>query len=164
MNAPDYSAIQRLHQVYVKLTGLNLSFHMGHESTWREWIAFRRGEPFTEADLRFVLLHLKRGIQNGERNMGSLKFSNLIGQPDMFEQDLLQYQSLARAGAKPRPPATIDETTRDEQGTVTRRLPNPNTQDTSRPASAILPPEKLGSYIEEMRKAAGIDDAKGKRK
>ncbi len=82
--------IQKLHALYVALTGLEIRLDMAREREWFEWA--RRG--FTEDDLRLVILHIKRGITAQKRNPGALKFRNLICQPDYFEEDLAEAKSL----------------------------------------------------------------------
>jgi hypothetical protein len=87
--------VKELHAAYVARTGYELAYNMARENGWREWCAF--GEwKWTVSDLSRVIGYLKAKIRKGERNEGALKFANLIGRPDNFEEDL----NLARAEAK----------------------------------------------------------------
>ena len=85
--------IERLHALYIQLTGLSIPLDMQRETMWFEWQ--RRGHG--EQELRDVVAHLRRGIREQRRNMGSLKFRNLIGQPDYFEEDLAEARAARRA-------------------------------------------------------------------
>jgi len=83
--APDKrTEIESLHRVYGEVTGQVIDLTMDRERIWFEWMA----RKFSEVDLRLVVRHLKAGISQGKRNDGSLRFSNLIGNPDLFEEDL----------------------------------------------------------------------------
>lgn len=84
--------IPSLHRLYANLTGFDLRLDMAREQTWYQWTRF----GFTADDLRLVIVHLRSEIKRGNRNAGALKFHNLIGQPDYFEEDL----ALARAGQR----------------------------------------------------------------
>ncbi len=88
--------IPNLHAAYQAATGYVLRLDMYRERQWFDWAA--RG--FTQPDLLIVIQHLKRGIRNQTRNSGSLRFSNLIGQPDRFEEDLAEARQVIR---KPTP-------------------------------------------------------------
>lgn len=130
---PARRQIEHLHGLYCKLSGLPMRLDMHREAVWFEWL--RRG--FTAEDLALVLRHLRKAIAGGSRNPGALKFSNVIGQPDYFEEDL----ALSRAQGRARPPGTITVST----GPTTRRVANPGTAETSIP---------VGQVIEAMRAAA----------
>jgi hypothetical protein len=90
MNAEEQ--ISGLHAIYCAMTGFNLVLHTGRVHEWHYWI--KRG--WTKADLQCVIAHIWRGIKKGERNMGALKFSNLIGDLDRFEEDLAMARALVR--------------------------------------------------------------------
>ena len=85
--------IEALHKLYGELTGLLIPLDMQRESMWFEWQ--RRGHG--ERELREVVAHLRRGIREQKRNPGSLKFRNLIGMPDYFEEDLAEARAARRA-------------------------------------------------------------------
>jgi hypothetical protein len=87
--------VKELHAAYVARTGYEIAYNMARENVWREWCTF--GEwKWNVTDLARVIGYLKAKIRKGERNEGALKFANLIGRADNFEEDL----SLARAEAK----------------------------------------------------------------
>ncbi|HOC56631.1 MAG TPA: hypothetical protein PKI20_13495 [Verrucomicrobiota bacterium] len=92
--ATSVQKIRALHSAYVLHSGLAIGLDMYRERVWFEWL--RRG--FTLEDLKLVIRYLRAGIRDGQRNRGALRFSNLIAQPDRFEEDLAE----ARAQARPR--------------------------------------------------------------
>jgi hypothetical protein len=132
---PSAASIPALHAAYCRLTGQQIGLNMARENTWFEWLRWRRERPFTVADLAAVIKHLQTGIKKGDRNPGSLKFSNLIGNPDYFEEDL----GLALATARPKPPAmqTVRTLTADGQHTE-RVLPADGTKATARPVAEVI--------------------------
>lgn len=95
---PNNKTIESLHAAYTRLTGYVLQLDMAREYEWFQWQ--RRG--FTEQDLALVINYIKRGIREGRRNQGALKFSNLIVSSDFFEEDLAEAKALARM-PKPNP-------------------------------------------------------------
>jgi len=88
--------VSDLHRLYVGLTGLQVSLNMAREVDWGRWLQWRK-PPFTADDLRAVVAHIRRGIRDGARNPGALKFRNLIGMPDYFEEDLAEAMARSRA-------------------------------------------------------------------
>ena len=131
--------IESLHAAYQALTGHSIFLNMTREMEWFAWLRFRR-PPFTEEDLRLVVAHLKRGIQSQKRNPGALKFSNLIGSPDFFEEDL----SEARARSRPLPPAMKTVRT----GNTQRIIPATGAEDRARSAADVV------ASIEKLKEAA----------
>lgn len=102
--APDKRAeIESLHRVYGEVTGQPINLTMDRDRTWFEWMA----RKFTEVDLRMVVRHLKVGINQGKRNDGALKFSNLIGNPDLFEEDLAACRKVRGVSLAPKPAAPV---------------------------------------------------------
>jgi hypothetical protein len=97
--------IERLHGIFCELTGQEgFSLRFGRDRVWWDWMRCGWGEE----ELRLVVRYLRRGIADGRRNPGALKFSNLIGQPDRFEEDLAEARRVLGA-RKPKPqyiPAT----------------------------------------------------------
>ena len=87
--------VKDLHACYVARTGYEIAYNLARENTWREWCQFG-GWAWTAEDLARVIGYLRSKIKRGERNEGALKFANLIGRPDNFEEDL----NLAREAAK----------------------------------------------------------------
>lgn len=92
--------VKGLHASYCRLTGMSLTLDMARESTWYWW----QKKGFTEGDLKLVVRYLQGQIRQQRRNPGALKFSNLIGQYDLFEEDL----AMARAELRNRQPAHND--------------------------------------------------------
>ena len=126
-----------LHALYIRLTGLDIRLDMARERDWFEWQ--RRG--FTPDDLQLVIRHLQRGIREGKRNPGALKFSNLITMADRFEEDLAEARAAQRARR-----ATAAQ--RTDRASVLRSTGRPAE---SAPAQGARSVEEL---IAEMRKAA----------
>ena len=87
--------VKALHAAYVARTGYEIAYNMARENVWRDWCAFGDWK-WTCEDLARVIGYLRAKIRKGERNEGALKFANLIGRPDNFEEDL----NLAREAAK----------------------------------------------------------------
>ena len=103
--------IVALHRLYCELTGWDLPLRFDRERAWHEWI--RVGN--TPDDLRVVIRWIRAGIANAReqrdpthrRNQGALRFSNLICQLDMWDEQL----AAARAWAGPqRPPQPAPRT------------------------------------------------------
>lgn len=89
--AINQQSINSVHKVFVELTGMPLVLTMGRIFIYEQWLL-----QFTEADLRVVVPYIKKGIKSGRRQPGALKFSNLIENPERFEEDL----SMARAESR----------------------------------------------------------------
>lgn len=92
------NAMQRvkdLHACYEARTGYVIAYNMTRENMWKEWCSFG-GWAWTCEDLTRVIGYLRAQIRNDKRNDGALKFTNLIGMPDKFEEDL----NLAREASK----------------------------------------------------------------
>lgn len=90
--------IKALHASYEARTGYRLRYNVQRERVWWEWCTFCEWE-WTEKELARVIGYLRSQINIGKRNEGALKFENLIGSPDRFEEDL----NLAKAAAKGNP-------------------------------------------------------------
>lgn len=82
--------IKQLHVEYCSRTGFEILLNMARENTWKDWLFYNREQPFTVEDLKLVIAFLRSKIRANERNEGSLRFRNLIGNPDYFEEDLEQ--------------------------------------------------------------------------
>ena len=130
--------IVELHRAYVNLTGLDVALNMDRERTWFDWLNYRRDEPFTAADLKLVIDFLRRGIREEKRNAGCLRFRNLVGMPDDFDEERAAARKAAHTATKPRPPPTVNEATPNPDGSVTNKIvPNDGTQDASQPVSEV---------------------------
>lgn len=69
-------------------TRQNLVYKLHMEWQWGQWQAYREHEPFTEQDVIALVRHLTAQIKIGKRNPGCLRFSTLIGQPEIFDEEL----------------------------------------------------------------------------
>lgn len=95
--------VRDLHRAYEARTGYTIRWNLHRERQWSEWCSWSDWQ-WTEADLARVIGYLRGKIQKGERNDGALKFDNLIGQPDRFEEDLnLAKEAAANKPFNPRP-------------------------------------------------------------
>ena len=79
--------VKDLHATYVARSGYEIALNMQRENGWREWCQFGDWK-WTVEDLARVIVYLQAQIREAKRNTGALRFSNLIGQPDKFEEDL----------------------------------------------------------------------------
>lgn len=89
--------IRALHASYESRTGYSIRYNMHRERQWLDWCEWA-GWDWTERDLAIVIGYLRSKISKGDRNEGALKFENLIGSPDRFEEDL-NLANEARKGA-----------------------------------------------------------------
>lgn len=140
MNPPSSDVPQNIrdfHLLYQQLTQSELTLDFCRIDMWRTFIGYRK-PPFTHDDLRLVVKRLNHQIKFQKRNPGSLKFRNIIGNPDYFEEDL----SEARAALRPRPPVEKEIT----YGTTRRIVANPGTGEATR---------SIADVIAAMREAAG---------
>lgn len=92
--------IHELHAAYCRTSGQQIEINMARENDWLVWHSFRAGQRFTVSDLVTVITWLQKEIRAGNRNPGALKFRNLIGQPDYFEEDLAQARAALRVPAR----------------------------------------------------------------
>ena len=102
--------IKELHAAYEGRTTYTVALNMMRERQWADWLVWSN-YSWTVDDLARVIGYLRRKIGKGDRNEGALKFGNLIGQPDHFEEDLnLAREEAAKSPFKPRPrPAPLNE-------------------------------------------------------
>lgn len=105
MSAPKNAAeiIKGLHSQYEARTGYAVAYNMVRERSWWDWCVWS-GWTWTTDDLSRVVGYLRAQIKQGKRNEGALKFSNLVGYPDRFEEDLNLAREAAKSawGGKPR--------------------------------------------------------------
>lgn len=132
----DNSAISSMHYHYRTLTGMDVGLDYWRERCWHEWLA----KGFRKDDLATVVAHIKKGIRENKRQMGALKFSNLIGNLDYFEEDL------AVARAEKRNAVKTDE--RQEVMKATGREDRKD-GDTSRTVGDVI---KGATAFEEFRR------------
>ena len=88
----DHTLIANLHHQYKMMTGLDLRLDFERERQWWEWC--KRGN--TVDDLILVVNYLKKAVYKKERNPGCLKFHNLIGNADYFDEDKALCKALSR--------------------------------------------------------------------
>lgn len=92
--------IQSLHAEFCLLVPESRCvLNSGREHDWFDWRKFRgEAQAFTVADLRSVVAYRRALIARGSQYPACLKFSYLVGRPDLFEEDL----SMARNSPLPR--------------------------------------------------------------
>lgn len=108
MTPPDPIAhVRALHASFEARTGYPIRWNVHRERQWSEWCRWADWE-WTDADLARVIAYLRSQIQAGKRNEGALKFDNLIGSPDRFEEDLNLAKESAKASRiyRPKPQPT----------------------------------------------------------
>ncbi|MES2596415.1 MAG: hypothetical protein V4662_13805 [Verrucomicrobiota bacterium] len=81
--------IRGLHDHYCARSGMSIMYNMTRENTWKDWLIWS-GYLWGKDEISLVCLYLREEIAKPKpkRNEGSLKFTNMIGSPDLFEQDL----------------------------------------------------------------------------
>ena len=79
--------VKDLHATYVARSGQVIAYNLTRENAWRDWCQIGNW-AWTPEDLTRVIGYLQAKIRAGDRNVGALKFTNLIGYPDKFEEDL----------------------------------------------------------------------------
>jgi hypothetical protein len=149
---PDFDIqthLRELHRTVGALTRMPISWNMERERQWYEllrWLNEGSSEfsvgfinQFAD-DLRAVVNYLNAEITVGNRNPGALKFSNLIGDPSRFEEDL----GMARVKSRPR--AAVTQTVRT--GNTERIVPSTGCEAKAEPARV-----PLSRAIEAMRAA-----------
>lgn len=130
--------IKEYQDTYTSITGMGLQTRGLFDHRTQFW--WRFSQAFTLDDLAFVLRHLLSKIRKGERNIGCLRFSNLIERPELFEEEL----GMARAEARnKRPPTNPKESVIRSLPTV--RQGSPREMVTAKPVAA---------YIAALREAA----------
>lgn len=96
--------IRALHAAYEARTGFKIILNYQRLQMWHEWCK-HADWTWGETELARVIAYLRNKIQTRDRNEGALKFFNLIGHPDTFEEDLALAKESARCGPtqNPRP-------------------------------------------------------------
>lgn len=98
--------VRDLHAHYCARSGIGIMYNMFRENTWKEWLQFCAW-AWGKDEISMVIFYLREEIGRQKRNEGALKFSNLIGDPVKFEEDLglARKDGRARASiAKPKAP------------------------------------------------------------
>lgn len=128
MNPAQFPAavrnVERLHALYEKSTGFKYRLDYSRIRAWHDF----QEAGFGEGDLALVLGYLKKKIAAGDRNVGALKFGNLITALDRFEDDLnvAQHENRIRSGKRP---ATVQAVQQVGDITRTVELPRETEQD-----------------------------------
>ena len=139
---PDMNALVRdYHAAFCGTTGINLRIGIGEYNREAAWFRIIQA-GFTLDDVQLVSRHLMRKVKEGTRNIGAVRFSNLIERPDVFEEEL----GMARAelrNSKSQPTAK-QRVLQQARPTIVPMTPD-QTQNTAKPVSA---------YIDALRKAA----------
>lgn len=78
------TSIQELHETYCRLSRMQVKLAFNRESSWYNFTQ----AGFTKADLEAVLQRLVRLVEQGERRVEALKFSNTVEALDRFEEEL----------------------------------------------------------------------------
>jgi hypothetical protein len=128
--------IPNLHGLYVRLSGRDIRLTMSRIFVWESWLT----HGWNAGDLAALVRHLRDQVAAGRRNPGALKFENLIGDSDKFEEDLAEL----RAQSRPRPPSTKAVQT----GPTQRIVPNANLEDTSQSAGNVLESPAFKAFVE----------------
>jgi hypothetical protein len=89
-------SIKRLHDEYLRLVGGKLLLTLDRMYWWGQWASHGWGVE----DLRTVIGHLQQQIAKGKRYHGALRWSRLIQQADVFEEELI-LANAERRNAKP---------------------------------------------------------------
>lgn len=102
--ADPIAHVKMLHAEYEARTGYTIRWNMHRERQWGNWCAWADWEWGT-LELARVIAYLRNRIASRDRNDGALKFDNLIGRPDCFEEDLNLAKEAAKSGPthNPRP-------------------------------------------------------------
>jgi hypothetical protein len=133
--------IAEIHALFCVATGVQLRVGIGEYNREAAWARFLNA-GFTPADLLLVVKYLQRKIREGTRNIGSLRFSNLVDRLEIFEESL----SMAKADERNRKPPMTPLARVLEQARPTAVAVKPeDTQITAKP---------IGAYIQALREAA----------
>lgn len=127
--------LKAIHALYCQLANAQLAFTTERIYWWSAY--FARG--FTEEDLKLVLRYLWHEIKGQRRNIGAIKFSNMIQDISRFEEDLGLARGWCR-NAKPKP------TPKQRVQAQWRPIVAEPVAKTARP---------IGEWIAELRRAAG---------
>jgi len=133
--------IEQCHRAYCQATGQEIRLNaFDRERVWYEFLAL----GFTVEDVGLVGRFLVRAVEKGDRNPGCLRFRNLIGRPDDFEEEL----QLVRAAMRNFKPAPTEKEKTIRAFRPTASAPEPVSMD-ARPAKEVV-----GKLIDELRRAA----------
>lgn len=133
--------IDQFHEAYSKATLFRLPLNSDRRYWWEKLEA--RG--VTLSDLKLVIRYLQFQIAKGERHDGCLRFSNLVGWSNRFDEEL----ELAKAWERNRPPP---RTVKDRY--VTKPL------DTSKSVSQVMAGSRdISELVRKAHEAVEKGDA-----
>ncbi len=132
------SEIDALHAEYLRLVGGDLTLSMDRIYWWGQW----RLKGWGIEELRLVIGHIQNGIKAKRRNLGALKWSNLIQQIDRYEEEIIEARAEKR-NAKPH------VTPKERVISQARPTIAPVAPGTTREAKPV------GEYIAQLRAAVG---------
>lgn len=132
------ATVQAFHSAYCESTGIEISLRPEREMVWCAFIK----EGFTIDDVRLVGEWLRSKVRREERNVGCLKFTNMISRFDDFEQELALCKAEMR-NFKPAP------TEKDK----TIRAFRPETSELPAKATARSSKAVIDSAIEELKRS-----------
>lgn len=135
------ASIKEIHAVYCTATGMQLRLGLGEYNRQAAWFRFLQA-GFTSENLHMVVRYLQRKIREGTRNVGALKFSNLVERLDAFEEEL-QLATAEQRNMQPK------ETPRQRAVSQLRPTIVPMTPDQGKDTS-----QPIGHYLEALRRAA----------
>lgn len=141
MNTPELQKkIDAYADAYAKITGFRLNVRGIFCDRVTFWYQFIQA-GFSIEDMEFVLRHLMAKVRKGDRNIGCLRFSNLIERPDRFEEELGLAHAEKRNAVKPMTP----------KESVIRAMPTVRQGSPVEPMTA----KPVGAYIAALRQAVG---------
>ncbi len=123
---PTEPQIKELHACYGRMSGLEVPLTLGRMFQWEVFCK----QGYNENDLRLVIEVLRRKIKVGPNTLACLKFSNLIGDIEKFQESLSEARAMSRlpkvdksresvlkatgrTTTKDTPPRTAEEVLRD---------------------------------------------------
>jgi len=90
MTAPDTKSLMDLHDLYVKLSGMEIKFTSYHLYVWERWLH----DGFTREDLELTCKYLNREIKAGNRKRPAVfKFIGFIQDTAKFADELAAARS-----------------------------------------------------------------------
>ena len=92
MRIPE-STIKDLHSCYCRVSGMEVPLTMQRMFTWEAWAL----PGHTIDDLRLVVEVLRRKIREGKNTLACLRFTNLIGDCERFQETLSEARAMSRA-------------------------------------------------------------------
>lgn len=133
-NAPAH--VRGLHDHYCARSGFPIMYNMVRENVWKDWLQFCDWQ-WGKDEISRVVFYIRSEIKRQKRNEGALRFSNLIGDPMKFEEDLgfaLKDGETCAAFRKPSRPAA-----------------SPTTASTPKPTEEP-PVEGAGYFLSQLKK------------